>query len=277
MSTLGFFITALAILSSPIEPRRWGHEIDAGVLTSDYIPGFIGERPITGPDGDYLRATFCYCKTAFSDVAPRSDPGMVPINDGNHDGQTAVPDLAPREGPDVPDGTHDGQMTAGGNGLQPGEIVQGHFWRYEYFNYHDNATYFLSHYCMEDAFPQDKYGCGYDAPGHFNPKPESSTQRMYGNDYALTYSPLPHHDLHSWTVYKKANDIDWIMYGRGPLLNQQKRRLGEDQGMIEMPKEYVDDTCSHYCDTELLLPMDPTIRSHEELYNDIDDMCDRCK
>lgn len=100
---------------------------------------------------------------------------------------------------------------------------------------------------------------------------------MYGNDYAFTYSPIPGHDLHSWTVYKKAHDVDWIMYGRGPLLNQQKRRMCQTQGMIEMPKEYVDDKCSHYCETELLLPMDPTVRSHGELYNDVDDMCDRCK
>ena len=38
----------------------------------------------------------------------------------------------------------------------------------------------------------------------------------------------------------------------------------------------MDDKCARYCDEELILPMDPTKRSHEELYNDIDDMCDRC-
>ena len=66
------------------------------------------------------------------------------------------------------------------------------------------------------------------------------------------------------------------MYGRGPLGQNQKRRLGRDQGLIEMPKEYVDDKCNHYCETELLLPMDQSVKSHGELYNDVDDMCDRC-
>lgn len=243
---------ASLILCSPIEPRRWGHEIDTGILTAETIPGFIGDRPFTGPDGDYLRATFCYCKTLLPDFVPRSDV----INNG--------------EG--------DGQGTAGGNGLRPGEIVQGHFWRYEYFNYHDNATYFLNHYCMEDAFPRDRNGCGYDSPGHFEPKPFTTYYHtQFKNDWALTYSPLPGHDLHSWTVYKKQLDVDWIEYGRGDLTRQQKRRLGQDQGLIVMPREYVDDKCSHYCDTELMLPMDPTVKSHGELYNDIDDMCDRCK
>ena len=129
---------------------------------------------------------------------------------------------------------------------------------------------------MEDAFPQDKYGCGNDKPGGFDPVPESETQRMFGNDYDFTYSPLPHHDLHSWSIFKKKYDVDWIIYGRGPLLNQQKRRLAKNQGLIEMPKEYADDKCSQYCDSELLLPRDPTVWSHEDLYNDIDDMCDRC-
>ena len=57
----------------------------------------------------------------------------------------------------------------------------------------------------------------------------------------------------------------------------QKRRLGKDQGLIKMPREYVDDKCSDYCEKELILPMDPTTESHGELYNDIDDMCDRCR
>lgn len=260
MFTFTFLLTTLAIispiLSSPIEPRRWGHEIDAGVLTSETIPGFIGDRPVTGPDGDYLRATFCYCKTAMSDITPRATD-------------------------DFPDGgLDDGQTTAGGNGIQPGEILQGHFWRYEYFNYHDNATYFLNHYCMEDAFPEDKHGCGYDSPGEFEPNPQNfwnTVGENFQSDYALTYSPLPNHKLHSWSIYKMQEDLDWIYYGRGPLIEQQKRRLGKDQGLIMMPKEYVDDKCSNYCDTELLLPMDPTMPSHGELYNDIDDMCDRCK
>lgn len=128
---------------------------------------------------------------------------------------------------------------------------------------------------MEDAFPNDWHGCGYDSPGHFQPQPKG----MYNeDDYEFTYSPLPGHDLHSWTVEKKTDDVDWIMYGRGdPRGNQQKRRLGKDQGLILMPKEYVDDKCSHYCESELLLPMDPTVKSHGELYNDVDDMCDRCE
>ena len=66
------------------------------------------------------------------------------------------------------------------------------------------------------------------------------------------------------------------MYGRGSLGQNQKRRLGKDQGLIEMPQEWVDDKCNHYCDTELLLPMDHSVKSHGELYNDVDDMCDRC-
>ena len=75
---------------------------------------------------------------------------------------------------------------------------------------------------------------------------------------------------------KKQTDVDWIMYGRGELLKQQKRRLGKDQGLIEMPRDWVEETCRGYCDSEMLLPMDESVRSHGELYNDIDDMCDRC-
>ncbi len=59
-------------------------------------------------------------------------------------------------------------------------------------------------------------------------------------------------------------------------MKQQKRRLDKWQGLIEMPKEYVDEKCNFYCDTEMRLPMDPAVKSHGELYNDIDDMCDRC-
>ena len=129
---------------------------------------------------------------------------------------------------------------------------------------------------MEDAFPLDKFGCGYDAPGMFMPKANSQWNTAIANDWAFTYMPLPDHDLHGWTIYKKQEDVDWILFGRGDVFNWQKRRLDKKQGMILMPKEYVDDTCSHYCDTEMLLPMDPTVKSHSELYNEIDDMCDRC-
>ena len=66
------------------------------------------------------------------------------------------------------------------------------------------------------------------------------------------------------------------MYGRGSLGQNQKRRLGKDQGLIKMPEEYVDEKCNDYCASELMLPMDRSVKSHEELYNDVDDMCDRC-
>lgn len=173
-------------------------------------------------------------------------------------------------------GNRDGQTSGGGNGIQPGEILQGHFWRYEYYNYHNNATYFMNHYCMEDAFPLDKYGCGYDAPGHFNPSPESFWHSATFNDWAFTYSPIPGHAKHSWVIYKKQTDLDWMFYGRGEWLKNQKRRLGKDQGLIIMPREYVDETCTKYCAEELILPMDQSVKSHAEVYNDIDDMCDRC-
>ena len=157
-------------------------------------------------------------------------------------------------------------------GLEPGEILQGHFWRYEYFNYHYNATYFMNHYCMEDAFPKDTHGCGNDAPGKFNPQRSDRLK----SDYSLTYSPLPGHNLHGWSIEKRHNDVDWLLFGRGGDGVMQKRRLDPKQGLIFMPKEFVEDKCSNYCETELFLPMDPTIRSHAELYNDVDDMCDRC-
>ena len=43
-----------------------------------------------------------------------------------------------------------------------------------------------------------------------------------------------------------------------------------------MPEEYVDDTCSHYCFTELLLPVDPTMKSDGNCKM-ILMICDRCK
>ena len=255
MSTLTFLLTILAIISPifslPLQPRKWGHEIDSGILTSEYIEGFVGERPITGPDGDYVRSTYCYCKTDLSESI---------IEKRLHDSS----------------GNRDGQHSGGGGGIQPGEILQGHFWRWEYFNYHYNATYFMNHYCMEDAFPKDDHGCGTDQPGGFDPDPFSYWNMNPSTSYAFTYSPLPGHDQHSWTILKSAIDIDWIEFGRGSLNDMQKRRLDREQGLIKMPKEYVDEKCNFYCDTELLLPMDQTLTSHVELYNDIDDMCDRC-
>ena len=258
---IAFLLAALAIfspiLSSQIEPRRWGHQIWYGVLTTEYVEGFVGERPWTGPDGDYLRATFCYCKTAYEPGKNRLTRRQKQWDEGK--------------------GNRDGQHSGGGGGIRPGEIVQGHYWRYEYFNYHNNATYWMNHYCMEDAFPKDRYGCGYDAPGQFMPSPDSYWHTVgTKNDWAFVYSPIPGHEKHSWTVEKRQFDVDWIFYGRGEQAQNQKRRLGKDQGLIKMPQEWVDDTCNHYCDTELLLPMDRSVKSHGELYNDVDDMCDRC-
>lgn len=50
MSKTAFLLATLVIvrqmLSSPIEPRGWGHKIDIGILTSQTIPGCIGERPL---------------------------------------------------------------------------------------------------------------------------------------------------------------------------------------------------------------------------------------
>ena len=96
------------------------------------------------------------------------------------------------------------------------------------------------------------------------------------DDWAFSYAPIPGHKLHTWTVYKKQFDADWIAYGRGEFLRLQKRRLGVDQGLIEMPVDWVDDQCVQICDRELLLPIDRSMLNHGELYNDIDDMCDRC-
>lgn len=166
----------------------------------------------------------------------------------------------------INNGDSDGQGTAGGKGMQPGEIIHGHSRRYEYFNYYDNATYSLNHYCMEHAFPQDKYGCGYDSPRLFQPKAITACYHtQFRNDGTFNFLPLPGHDLHSWTVLKKQMDVDWIVHGRGATCRQQKRRLGQDQGLIVMPEEYVDDTCSHYCPTELLLLVDPTMKSDGRL------------
>ena len=261
MNIIAILLTTLAIfspiLSSQLEPRRWGHMIANGVLTSEYVEGFVGERPWTGPDGDYVRATFCYCKTAYNSGQNRLTRRQKQWDQGK--------------------GNKEGEHSGGGNGIRPGEILRGHFWRYEYYNYHNNATYWLNHYCMEDAFPKDKHGCGYDAPGQFMPTPDTyfSTAGTK-NDWSFVYSPIPNHKHHTWTVNKRQFDVDWIMYGRGVLGGNQKRRLGTNQGLIEMPKEYVDEKCNHYCDTELLLPMDHSVKSHGELYNDVDDMCDRC-
>lgn len=272
MSTTTFLLAILAILpqtlTSPLAPRRWGHEIDYGVLTSSYTPGFVGERPITGPDGDYLRTTHCYCKSAYDGMPDSLKP---------HTNITVPGDKATAKRQVLSTGNGDGQHSGGGHGIQPGEILQGHYWRYEYYNYHNNATYFMNHYCMEDAFPQDKYGCGYDGPGHFQPSPESHFNSATFNDWSFTYSPIPGHAKHSWIIYKKQTDLDWIMYGRGEMLKMQKRRLGTNQGLIIMPREFVDETCTRYCDEELVLPMDQSIKSHAEVYNDIDDMCDRCE
>ena len=262
MSTLTFLLTILAIistiLSSTLEPRKWGHQIDMGVLTSDYIEGFIGDRPFTGPNGDYLRTTFCYCRSEM-------------------DVETNLTESPIEKRLTVSEGNRDGQHSGGGNGIQPGEILQGHFWRWEYFNFHYNTTYFMNHYCMEDAFPKDDHGCGSDMPGKFDPNPISHFNTDPGTGYTFTYSPLPGHNQHSWQIFKQPTDIDWMMFGRGDYGHMQKRRLDKEQGLIKMPKEYVDDKCNFYCDTELLLPMDYAMYSHGELYNDVDDMCDRCK
>lgn len=246
MSLTTIFLSTLAILSpiltSPLEPRKFGPQRGEGLLTSQYVDGFVGERPVTGPNGDYLRATYCYCKTPF-------EPGSGGIGG-------VINDVAP------------------GEGIQPGEILQGHFWRWEYFNYHFNTTYFMNHYCMEDAFPLDKMGCGYDYHGlNF---PGAPTWDIHHNDYFYTYSPLPGHNKHSWAILKKLSELDYIFFGRGPTWAWQRRRLDRGQGLISMPQEHADDKCSQYCDSELMLPRDLTVKSHEELYNDVDDMCDRC-
>ena len=253
MSLTTIFLSTLAILSpiltSPLEPRNFGPQRGEGLLTSQYVDGFVGERPVTGPNGDYLRATYCYCKTPF-------EPGSNGTDDVISDGQQPANDVAP------------------GEGIQPGEILQGHFWRWEYFNYHFNTTYFMNHYCMEDAFPLDKMGCGYDYHGlNF---PGAPTWDIHHNDYFYTYSPLPGHNKHSWAILKKLSELDYIFFGRGPTYAWQRRRLDGGQGLISMPQEHVDDKCSQYCDSELMLPRDVTVKSHEELYNDVDDMCDRC-
>ena len=250
MSLTTILLSILAILSptlsSPLKPREFGPQVGLGLLTTQYADGFVGERPVTGPNGDYLRATYCYCKSSFDST----------IDDVHIDGQDHANDVAP------------------GEGIQPGEIIQGHFWRWEYFNYHFNTTYFLNHYCMEDAFPLDKMGCGYDYHGeNFPPQPIFD---IHHSDYFYTYSPLPGHDKHTWAILKKKMDIDYIFFGRGPTYSLQRRRLDGGQGLISMPQEYADDKCSQYCASELLLPRDVTVKSHEELYNDIDDMCDRC-
>ncbi|KAM0795713.1 hypothetical protein BDR22DRAFT_580328 [Usnea florida] len=253
MSLNTILLSTLAILSptlsSPLKPREFGHQqgLANGLLTSQYADGFVGERPVTGPNGDYLRATYCYCKSSLESG----------IDDVHSDGQDDANDVAP------------------GEGIQPGEIVQGHFWRWEYFNYHYNTTYYLNHYCMEDAFPLDKMGCGYDYHGLeiFPPQP---VMDIHHSDYFYTYSPLPGHLKHSWAILKKKAELDYIFFGRGPTYSWQRRRLDGGQGLISMPQEHADDKCSQYCASELLLPRDLTVKSHEELYNDIDDMCDRC-
>ena len=130
---------------------------------------------------------------------------------------------------------------------------------------------------MEDAFPKDEAGCGYDAPGMFEPTPRFVPWNTWQNDWVFTYAPIPGHKLHSWEIIKAQLGLDFIAYGRGLLWTQQKRRLDAGQGMINMPDEYVVERCTNYCDKELLLPMDPTVKSHEELYRDVDDMCDRCR
>ena len=45
---------------------------------------------------------------------------------------------------------------------------------------------------------------------------------------------------------------------------------------MEVPAGSAEDVCGHYCETGLLLPRDPDTRSHSELDDDVDGMCDGC-
>jgi hypothetical protein len=152
---------------------------------------------------------------------------------------------------------------------------EAHYFQFEYYNLHLNTTFILNHLC--EASADDKFTCLSPrtvAEGESdNPDWADKVCRSWERD-----GHVSHHDKFCYIPYKSAysDTEDWMTF------NKQERALGpgSGQGPAFEPQEMVDDVCTGLCEVFTGMPyLNNSKLAHNRIiiYEDMDDMCDRCR
>ena len=154
---------------------------------------------------------------------------------------------------------------------------EGHYYQFEYYNKHLNATYILEHVCMTNhdssinCFQIEANAFTTEWPmGMWNKKFCREWQKndslMMGKKDKLCYTP--HCD-----VNHGPDVIKW---------NKQKRKLDQagGQGRADQNQAKTNAECEAMCLDHTGMPIAEYERlgqSHTYLYEDLDDMCNQCQ
>ena len=166
----------------------------------------------------------------------------------------------------------------------PEHYSEANYVQIEYYNYHQNTTFLLSHLCL--AFRDSEITCL---------APRVGTGLSYHNGVDLGrfcrswYNTLKTAGLHSHDklCYEVSSKDDyWRQYrlpGRDTItFNGQKRRLDTlgRQGPLLWGKQAAEDRCQSMCDEHAGMPVvkgNEMAVSHILSWEDMDDMCHGCK
>lgn len=199
--------------------------------------GYVGYLP-TPPSGDWVTTTYCYCAQPQHLDAPHFDEGA--------------------------------------------------FFQYEYYSHHRNTTYVMLHQCqanhdewrtcvnsrnVQKCEPQSDVTCNADMNMICSSWPRShalgkrgfSSEEVKEDHWCMT--------LDFRVIGEMVDEITW---------NKQTRYLTKygGQGRNEQPEGDVQAVCEGLCQDHVGMPMlrvDNNARSRQEVFVDVDDMCDTCR
>ncbi|CAF9921923.1 MAG: hypothetical protein ALECFALPRED_001975 [Alectoria fallacina] len=137
---------------------------------------------------------------------------------------------------------------------------EGSFFQWEYYNYHQNATFIMHLLCKRNHADDD------DCP------------RKHCSLWKRT-NALRKRKENVWCMERDKSGTS-----RGITWNKQERSLTEGgmQDRIEGPDGDAPALCEEWCQAKVGMPMltgdkNENAKSHQEVFGDLDDMCDSCR
>lgn len=217
------------------------------------LDGYIGYLP-TPPTGDWLLTTYCYCAQRHRLPAPAFDEGS--------------------------------------------------FFQWEYYNYHRNATYVMHRLCQRNN--AERESCVNSKHAHCIPERDGDCEgnmlcsswprgdaKVFGKRDASFASSSSSPSTSSFSSSEGAevkkdhwcmtlDDHNFVGESDSMIWNTQERTLTKKGGQDR--KEQADGdawaVCEGLCGKKVGMPMlrgDKNARSHQEVFEGVDDMCDGCR
>lgn len=167
----------------------------------------------------------------------------------------------------------------------PQHYSEANYLQFEYYNFHQNTTYILAHLCLADQDSRTTCLTPRNGDGqyvHYGSDWQGRVCRTWDNTVGI-YARIHNKDTFCYEA-DRYNEFwrQWQMPGRDMMtFNGQQRQLDPigGQGPVLKGKAEAEDKCEWLCDEHAHMPalrLNELAECHVVVYEDLDDMCDRC-